>query len=96
MTDTYNIYEAKTQLSALVERASAGDEIVIAKAGKKMCRMVPYTQARPRRVPGMLKGKVWYSKDCWDPMSDKELKDWYGDIFPPVKSKNKLHNSKKK
>ena len=46
---TLNLYEAKTQLSKLVDRAAAGEEIVIAKAGKPMARLVPLEPRRPRK-----------------------------------------------
>jgi prevent-host-death family protein len=48
MTDTVNIYDAKTNLSKLVDRAAAGEEIIIAKAGKPKAKLVPYQ----RRVGG--------------------------------------------
>ncbi|KZC99608.1 type II toxin-antitoxin system Phd/YefM family antitoxin [Oceanibaculum pacificum] len=58
MGKTLNIYEAKTQLSALVERAAAGEEIVIAKAGQPRARLVPLAESRPsarRRPAGTLR-----------------------------------------
>jgi prevent-host-death family protein len=58
-----NIGEAKTRLSRLVERAAAGEEIVIAKAGKPMAKLVPYKAPPKRRIPGAWKGKVWLSPD---------------------------------
>ena len=55
---TINIHEAKTHLSRLVEAASAGEEIVIAKAGKPMARLVPLLHAqREPRTLGVLAGK---------------------------------------
>jgi prevent-host-death family protein len=65
MTTTLNLYQAKTQLSALVERAAAGEEIVIAKAGRPMARLVSLEKRRPRRS-GFLKGKVWIADDFDD------------------------------
>jgi len=54
-----NIHEAKTHFSKLVERAAAGEEIVIAKAGKPVARLVPYADPGvPKRKPGSLKGKI--------------------------------------
>ena len=54
-----NIHEAKTHFSKLVERAAAGEEIVIGKAGKPVARLGPYTAPeRPKRKPGSLKGKI--------------------------------------
>jgi prevent-host-death family protein len=56
-----DLYDAKTQLSKLVERAAAGEEIVIAKAGKPMAKLVPLGR-KPLRS-GLLKGKVWMTAD---------------------------------
>jgi prevent-host-death family protein len=54
-----NIHEAKTHFSKLVERAAAGEEIVIGKAGKPVARLVPYAApVAPKRKPGSLKGKI--------------------------------------
>ena len=66
---TLNLYEAKTQLSQLVEDAAAGKEIIIAKNGKPMAKLVPIRQ-QPLRKPGRLKGKVWMSEDFDAPMPD--------------------------
>lgn len=66
---TLNLYEAKTQLSALVEQAAAGEEIIIAKNGKPMAKLVPFKQ-RPLRKPGKHKGKIWMSHDFDAPMPD--------------------------
>jgi len=67
---TLNLYEAKTQLSALVEDAAAGKEIIIAKNGTPMAKLVAYRA--PLRKPGRLKGKIWMSKDFDAPMPDIE------------------------
>ncbi len=68
---TLNLYEAKTQLSALVDQVAAGAEIIIAKNGKPMAKLVPI-RAAPKRTPGRLKGKIWMSKDFDAPMPDVE------------------------
>jgi prevent-host-death family protein len=74
-----NIHEAKTHLSRLVERAAAGEEIVIAKAGKPMAKLVRYREeARPRR-PGLWKGKVWIAPD-FDQTPEELVGLFYGDI----------------
>jgi len=63
-----NIHEAKTHLSRLVEEAAAGEEIVIAKAGKPVARLVGLgAEARPRR-PGSLKGKIKMCENFDDPL----------------------------
>ena len=53
-----NVHAAKTNLSRLLERAEAGEEIVIARAGKPVARLVPYVAERPKRVFGRLKGQI--------------------------------------
>jgi prevent-host-death family protein len=59
-----NIHEAKTHLSRLIDRAEAGEEIIIARAGKPVVRMVAYQEATPpKRTPGGWKGKVKMSRD---------------------------------
>lgn len=68
MSRPINLYDAKTQLSQLVERAAAGEEIVIAKAGRPMARLVPLKVAPVVRVPGMLKGKIAIGPDFDAPL----------------------------
>lgn len=58
-----NIHEAKTQLSRLVERVERGEEIVIARAGKPVARLVAYREPRASRVPGGWEGRVWIAPD---------------------------------
>jgi prevent-host-death family protein len=62
---TFNIHEAKTHLSRLIERLAAGEEIVIAKAGKPVAKLVPFTENKEPRKPGAWKGKIWLAPD-WD------------------------------
>lgn len=57
--ETVTLYEAKTHLSALVERAARGEEIVIAKSGKPKAVLVPLNDTRPARKPGQGKGQ-WH------------------------------------
>ena len=52
----YNIYEARTHLSRLVERAATGEEIVIARAGEPLVKLVPY-RSEPR-VPGTISARI--------------------------------------
>lgn len=67
---TINIQAAKTHLSRLVEEAAAGEEIVLAKAGKPLVKLVPYAPARAARVGGQLAGQIWAAPDCWAPDED--------------------------
>jgi len=63
MTIRVNVHEAKTQLSRLLERAERGDDVVIARAGRPVARLVPYrTRAKPRRL-GLWKGQGWIAPD---------------------------------
>ena len=70
MATTYNIHEAKTHLSKLLERVQNGEEIVIAKAGKPVARLTAITDRPARRVPGMDKGKVIIHPDFDDPIPE--------------------------
>ncbi len=71
---TVNMHEAKTHLSRLVEEAAAGNEIIIAKAGKPCARLVPCAPARKPRVLGRMKGKIWISDDFNAPLPDEMLR----------------------
>src|SRR2546427_10440884 len=63
MAKTVNIHAAKTHLSRLIDQAVNGEEIVIAKAGTPMVRLVAIEDTRRRRGFGMFKGKIWMSPD---------------------------------
>jgi len=63
--ETVTLYEAKTHLSALVERVAKGEEIVIAKAGKPKAVLVPLADTRPARTPGQGKGQ-WHVGSGFD------------------------------
>ena len=73
MSTTVNIHEAKTHLSRLLARASAGEEIIIAKAGKPMAKLVPVLQGQ-ERTPGIAKGRV--TKAFFEDMPENELDAW--------------------
>ena len=62
-SDIVNVHAAKTTLSRLLERAEAGEEIVIARAGKPIAKLVPYRADRPKRVFGRLKGQIFVHGD---------------------------------
>ena len=76
MATTLNLYEAKTQLSKLVERAAAGEEIVIAKAGRPMARLGPLESLRRPRNFGALKGQIWMADD-FDELPEEVLNAFY-------------------
>jgi prevent-host-death family protein len=73
-----NVHEAKTHFSKLLARVIQGEEIVIAKAGKPVARLIPERPLAPAtRVPGIDKGKLRIAGD-FDKMSESELEEWYG------------------
>jgi prevent-host-death family protein len=57
------MHDAKTTLSRLVERARAGEEIIIGKAGEPLVKLVPVKRRTKPRVPGKWRGKVWIADD---------------------------------
>ncbi|HEY6477455.1 MAG TPA: type II toxin-antitoxin system prevent-host-death family antitoxin [Polyangia bacterium] len=65
---TVNVHEAKTHLSRLLERAHAGEEIVIAKSGAPYARLVPLASAAPKRAAGTLRDTVRLEDAFFDPM----------------------------
>jgi len=71
-----NVHDAKTQFSKLLEQAHAGQEIILAKAGKPYARMVPLAPVASKRTPGRLKGIV--DDAFFDPLPDEELAAWEG------------------
>jgi len=60
---TVNIHEAKTHLSRLVERVEAGEEVVIARAGRPVARLVPFRARTQPRTPGLWRGRVSVADD---------------------------------
>ena len=69
-----NVHEAKTHLSRLLEQVHAGQEIVIAKAGKPYARLVPLEVQPPVRQPGRLQGRL--TDAFFKPLPDAELDAW--------------------
>jgi prevent-host-death family protein len=71
---TVNIHEAKTQLSRLIAEVQKGEEVVIAKAGKPIAKLVAYE--RPQRKPGNAKGLVNLTDAFFEPHPPEELDAW--------------------
>jgi prevent-host-death family protein len=80
---TVNMHEAKTHLSRLVERARAGEEIVIAKSGTPVAKLVPYVEnLEPRKLGGMEGySQFWIADDFDDPLPVDVLKGFYGEDY---------------
>lgn len=73
-----NIHEAKTHLSRLVEEAARGDEIVIAKAGKPVARLVAIDDDLSPRPLGLLKDQIWIADDFDAPLPETVLQSFCG------------------
>lgn len=81
--ETVTIHKAKTELSKLLKRVEAGEEIMIARGDKEIARLVPAeTPVKKPRVPGAWKGKFTLPDNFFDPMTEEELADWEGPIEP--------------
>ena len=74
LSEVINVHEAKTHLSRLLDKARAGEEIIIGKAGKPYARLVPLESAK--RQLGFMKGYVGDS--FFDPLPQDELDAWEG------------------
>lgn len=82
MTVQVNVYEAKSKLSALLSRVAAGEDIVIARHGQPVARLVAVADRPARRVPGAWKSRVWIADD-FDELDEQGLRDWYeGPVDP--------------
>lgn len=70
---TVNVHEAKTKLSALLERAHRGEEIIVAKAGKPYARLVPLAPPQ-ERTPGRYSEEI--PDSFFEPLPEEELEEW--------------------
>jgi prevent-host-death family protein len=75
VTEFVNMHQAKTSLSRLVERALAGEEVIIARNGRPLVQLVPVRGKREPRVPGRGRGKIWISPEF--EFTDSEI----GELF---------------
>lgn len=67
---TINIHEAKTQFSRLLSRVSSGEEIIIAKSGKPVAKLVPIKRQTHKRVAGIDRDKAWIAEDFDAPLPE--------------------------
>ena len=73
-----NIHEAKSRLSELLRRVAAGEEVVIARAGKPVARLLPFDPPPMPRVPGTAKGLISIGDDFDAPLPEGVLEDFEG------------------
>lgn len=80
MNAVVNVHEAKTHFSRLLDRAHAGEEIILAKSGKPYAKLVPIGKAaKPERKPGGWEALRDIPDSVWfDPLPDDELDLWEG------------------
>lgn len=71
----FNIHEAKTNLSSLIAKVEAGEDVVIMRAGKPVVRLMPYKKPKPRKL-GYFKGQVKILDGFYEPITEKELLDF--------------------
>lgn len=76
---TVNVHEAKTHLSQLIDRAAAGEEIVIARAGRPVCRLAPLAAASQPRTLGLFAGQPFAMADDFDVLPDDIAAAFEGD-----------------
>jgi len=74
MSIVVNVHEAKTHLSRLLEQVQAGEEVIVAKAGKPYAKLVPIREEAPRRKAGRLKGCL--GDEFFEPLPEEELRAW--------------------
>ena len=72
-----NVHQAKTELSRLLARVEAGEDVVIARRGEPIARLVA-CKARIKREPDVLKGKIVVPDSFFDPLPEEELTAWEG------------------
>lgn len=73
-----NMHEAKTTLSQLVEQVERGEEVVLARAGQPVVRLVPIRRGQRRQL-GQWRGRGWMSDDFDDPLPEEDLALWNGE-----------------
>jgi len=76
--ETVGLYEAKTHLSSLVDRAAEGEEIVISKSGRPKARLVPLDDVRPLRQPGKGEGRWKVGRNFDAPLPEERLAEFEG------------------
>ena len=71
---TYNVHEAKTHFSAILALVAAGEEVLVAKAGRPVAVIAPYKSPAKKRVPGAFKGQFTVPDSFFEPMDDEFMK----------------------
>ena len=70
------VHQAKTNLSRLLKKAAQGEEVIIARGSKPVARLVPVGEAKGKRQPGSLKGKLHVGPEFFEPLPVEEISSW--------------------
>jgi prevent-host-death family protein len=70
------IHQAKTNLSRLIEKASEGEEVIIARGSKPVARLIPVGEVKGKRQPGSFNGKLCVGPEFFEPLPINELTSW--------------------
>jgi prevent-host-death family protein len=73
---TVTIHQAKTNLSKLIQKVAAGEEVIIARGAKPVARLVPIGEVKGKRLPGALKGTLLVGPEFFEPLPESELSSW--------------------
>ncbi len=76
MSKKVNVHAAKTQLSRLLQEALLGEEVIIARGGVPVARLVPVEPAPAKRQPGSAKGEVWVAEDFDAPLPEELAREF--------------------
>ena len=92
----FNVHEAKTNFSKLLQRVALGEEVIIAKAGVPVAKLIPVRAAQGKRPLGFLKGEIWMAEDFDAPLPPDILAGFLGEDEPEKQPVKKEQASKKK
>jgi antitoxin (DNA-binding transcriptional repressor) of toxin-antitoxin stability system len=71
----HTVHEAKTDLSELIRKACNGEEVIIARGHQPVVKLVPVGDAPQERIPGGFEGKISWTPDAFDPLTDEEMRE---------------------
>jgi prevent-host-death family protein len=92
----FNIHEAKTNFSKLLQRVALGEEVIIAKAGVPVAKLVPVYPEQGKRPLGFLKGEIWMADDFNGPLPPDILAGFLGEGEPEKRVVKKVHQPRSK
>lgn len=92
----FNVHEAKTNFSKLLQRVALGEEVIIAKAGVPVAKLVPVHTQTGKRQLGFLKGEIWMADDFDAPLPPDILAGFLGEDEPPKPIAKKAHQTRSK